>query len=61
MTDQLSSHAQGGKRLLLKNYKILIKESKDDTDRYVMFFDCKNQYCENDYYSKQSTDSMQSL
>ena len=29
-------------------------------ERYTMFLDWKNQYCEN-YYPKQSTDSMQSL
>ena len=27
-------------------------------ERYSMFFDRKNQYCENDYYQMQSTDSM---
>ena len=30
-------------------------------ERYTMFLDWKNQYRENDYYPKQSTDSMQSL
>ena len=31
-------------------------------ERYIMFLDLKNQYCENDYnYPKQFTDSMQSL
>ena len=33
------------------NYKILMKDIKDDTniERYTMFLDWKNQYCQNDY------------
>ena len=30
-------------------------------EKYTMFMDRKNQYSENEYYPKQSTDSMQSL
>ena len=30
-------------------------------ERYTMFLDWKNQYCENDYYPKLSKDSMKSL
>ena len=30
-------------------------------DRYTMFLDWKNQYCQNDYCQMQSIDSMQSL
>ena len=41
------------KDLYAENYKTLVKEIKDDTnrwrDRYTMFLDWKNQYCENDY------------
>ena len=39
------------KDLYSKNCKILMKETKDDTNRwrYTMFLDWKNQYCENDY------------
>ena len=44
---------------------MLIKEIIDDThyqmDRYTMFLDWKNQYCQNDYCQMQSIDSMQSL
>ena len=36
------------KELYSKNYKTLMKESKDDTDgRYIMFLYWKNQYCQN--------------
>ena len=50
------------KDLYSANYKILMKEIKDDTDRYTMFLDWKNQHCENDFTTrKQSTESMQSL
>ena len=38
----------------------LQRRNKDDTNRYTMFLDWKNQYCENDYPEK-FTDSMQSL
>ena len=38
-----------------------MKEIKDITEKYIMFLDCKNQYCENNYNTKQSTDLMQSL
>ena len=37
------------KDLYSANYKILMKEIKDDTDRYTMFLDWKNQHCENDF------------
>ena len=39
------------KDLYAENYKTLLKEIKDDTNRwrYTMFLDWKNQYCENDY------------
>ena len=40
------------KDLYSENYKILMKEIKDDTnrwERYTMFLDWKKQYCENDY------------
>ena len=40
------------KDLYSENYKILMKKMKDDTnrwmERYTMFLDGKNQYCEND-------------
>ena len=36
------------KNLYSENYKILMKEIKDDTNRYTMFLEWKNQYCEND-------------
>ena len=35
-----------------KNYKTLMKEIKDDLERYTMFLGRKNQYCENDYTTK---------
>ena len=37
------------KDLYVENYKIFMKEIKDDKERYTMFLDWKNQYCENDY------------
>ena len=39
------------KDLYSENCKTLMKEIKDDTniERYTMFLDWKNQYCENDY------------
>ena len=41
------------KDLYAENHKTLIKEIKDDTNRwrdiYTMFLDWKNQHCENDY------------
>ena len=43
------------KHLYAENYKTLMKETKDDTNRwrdYTMFLDRKNQYCENDYTTK---------
>ena len=42
------------KEMYTENYNTLIKEIKDDTEmeRYTMFLDWKNQYCENDYTSK---------
>ena len=37
--------------LYAENYKTLMKEIKDDIqiEKYTMFLDWKNQYCENDY------------
>ena len=50
------------KDLYSENYKMLKKESEDDTERYTMFLDWKNQYCQNGYTNpRQSTESMQSL
>ena len=40
------------KDLYAENYKTLMEEVKDDTNRwrrYTMFLDWKNQHCENDY------------
>ena len=39
------------KDLCSENYKTLMKESEDDKqmERYTMFLDWKNQYCQNDY------------
>ena len=39
------------KGLYAENYKTLMKESKDDTNRWrdTMCLDWKNQYCENDH------------
>ena len=46
------------KELYTKNYKTLMKEIKDDInrwERYSMFLGRKNQYCENDYTTKCNT------
>ena len=40
------------KELYTENYKTLMKEIKDDLERYTMFLGRKNQYCENDYTTK---------
>ena len=42
------------KELYTENYKMLMKEIKDDKqmERYSMFLSRKNQYCENDYTTK---------
>ena len=42
------------KELYRENYKTLIKEIKDDINRwrYFMVLGRKNQYCENDYTTK---------
>ena len=32
------------KDLYIENYKTLVKEIKEDTNRYTMFMDWKNQY-----------------
>ena len=32
-----------------ENCNTLMKEIKDDMNRYTVFLDCRNQYCENDY------------
>ena len=49
------------KELYTENYKILMKEIKDDINRW-RDIPCswvgKNQYCENDYTTMQSIDSM---
>ena len=40
------------KDLYIENYKILVKEIKEDTNRwgiYTMLMDRKNQYSENEY------------
>ena len=37
------------KDLYAENGKTLMKEIKSNTERYTMFFDWMNQYCENDY------------
>ena len=37
------------KELYTENYKVLMKEIKDDINRYAMFLGRKIQYCENDY------------
>ena len=39
------------KDLYIENYKTLMKEIKDDTNRwkYTMFMNYKNQYSENEY------------
>ena len=37
------------KDLYIENYKTLTKEIKDNTNRYTMFTDWKNQYSENEY------------
>ena len=39
------------KDLYIENYKTLMKEIKEDTNRWsnTVFMDWKNQYCENDY------------
>ena len=42
------------KDLYSENYKILMKEIKDDKqmETYTMLLDWKNQYCENDYITQ---------
>ena len=41
---------KGTKDLYAENYKTLMREIKDDTNRWRdIFLDWKNQYCENDY------------
>ena len=39
------------KNLYIENYKTLMKEIKDDTNRWrnILFVDQKNQYSENEY------------
>ena len=37
------------KDLYMEKYKTPMKEIKDDTNRYTMFTDWKNQYSENEY------------
>ena len=48
--------------LYAEDCKTLMKEIKDykQMERYVMFLDWKNQYCQNDH-TEQSTHSMQAL
>ena len=45
---------EGTKELYTENYKTLMKEIQDDKkmERYFMFLDRENQYCENDYITK---------
>ena len=40
------------KDLHSENYKTLMKELKYNTERFSMFVDWKNQYCENDYITQ---------
>ena len=40
------------KELNTENYKTVMKEIKDDMEKYSMFLSRKNQYCENDYTTK---------
>ena len=40
------------KELYTENYKTVMKEIKDDMEKYSMFLSRKNQYCENDYTTK---------
>ena len=42
------------KELYTENYKTLMKEIKDNLERYTMFLGRKNQYCENDYTTKRN-------
>ena len=53
------------KDLYIENYKTLMKEIKEDTNRwriYTMFIDWKNQYSENECTTQSNpTDSVQSL
>ena len=45
------------KELYTENYKTLMKEIKEDVNKwkeYIMFLDCKNQDCENDYTTQSS-------
>ena len=56
MTERLHSLTQGNKRpRLRKPFKKLMKEIKDDTNRwrdYTIFLDWKNQYYQNDYITQ---------
>ena len=47
------------KDLYSENYKTLMKEIKDDTqmERYTVFLDWKNQYCESDYTTQSNLES----
>ena len=42
---------KAAKDLYTENYKMLMKQTEDDTDSWkdTMFLDWKNQYCETDY------------
>ena len=45
------------KDLYSEDYKTLMKEIKDDTkqmEKYTMFLDLKNHYCENDYTTQRN-------
>ena len=42
------------KELYTENHKTLMKEIKDDINRYSMFLGRKNQYCENHYTTKRN-------
>ena len=56
MSERLHSLTQGSKRpRLRKPFKKLMKEIKDDTNRwrdYTIFLDWKNQYYQNDYITQ---------
>ena len=37
------------KELYSENYEMLTRETENDTEKYTMLLDWKNQYCQNDY------------
>ena len=59
---QLTMGQKNCTHLYSENYKILRNQRwHKQMNKYTTFLDWENQYCENDYNPKQSTDSMQSL